>query len=176
MLLVGAYWSVRQETRDAVAARVARFLTVIAGLDAVLSRWFLKARSRKKAGTPIEPRAEAIAAMLRVNRRDFGGEAMPELGFSLGLWNGRSASMSVIAGAISVGVPNSIVLTFEESEPLDRDLLRKVLSAAIESFDPDHGVVTSSETLAGAKAEDPWQRGWLTYARGGPMVERLGEQ
>jgi hypothetical protein len=174
-LFVGVYWSERPESREVVAVRIANFLAVIARYGDVLAKWFLKARSKRAAFAPIEIEPGSIAAALKVNRRDVGGEVVPELGFSLGLWNGRTASLSLTAGAFSPYVRNSVVLAFEDGEWANRDLLRKVLSAAIEAFDPDHGVVTSSEKLARVQVEHAWQAGWLTYARDGQVVEHEWE-
>lgn len=161
-LFVGVYWSERRESREAVAVRVARFLALVAQCEAIFARWFLKARTKSAGGIPVIPDANEVATKLKVNRRDVGGDVISELGFSLGLWNGRTASLSATVGACSPHVRNSVVLAFDERAQIDKQVLRKVLCAAIEAFEPDHGVVTSSKLLTSAGSVDPWETGWLT--------------
>lgn len=169
-MFAGVYWSARQETRSALAGRLARYLGALAGCDRALSQWFHKGRSRRAASTPVSVQPATLAELLRVNRRDATGEEMPEVGLSLGIWNGKNASLTGTLGAYYPRIQNAVVLALEDPQALGRAVWQQVLAAAIMAFDPDHGVVTSTEALTRAGAEHPWQAGWLTYRRGGTIV------
>ena len=100
-MFLGAYWPERKESREQVAQRLERFLSSIAANSGHLSEWFMKGRSSRAARTPLKLEAASLGAMLKVNRRDVGGDVIPELGFSLGVWNGASASLDATLGISS---------------------------------------------------------------------------
>ena len=81
-MFVGAYWSVRRESREEVARRLTRLLSSFANAEPTLSEWFLKGRTKASARTALEIDVAVIASKLKVNRRDVGGEVISELGFS----------------------------------------------------------------------------------------------
>ena len=113
-----------------------------------------------------------MASKLKVNRRDVGGDVISELGFSLAVWNGAEASLDITIGAFSPYILNSAVLSFRDAaatrSPID---CRPLMDAAIDAFDPEQAVVTSNELLMRTNAKEPWDAGWLTYSRGGEVVE-----
>lgn len=171
-MFIGAYWKERKEPRDEVAGRLARFFSSLATGNAVLSRWFLKGRTRESARTPLELNADAISAALEVNRRDVGAGVLSELGFNLGVWNGADASLAATMGASSPHIANSVVLTFLSApEAFDKEKWRRLLAAAVSATDSDHAVVTSMEHLAQSGATHPWEAGLFTYHRGGSIEE-----
>lgn len=169
-MFVGTYWSERRESRDESAARLVRFLVAIAGQSSSLSTWFTKARTKATARTPLACNVSSISSHLKVNRRDLGGDVMSELGFSLGIWNGGIASLSVTIGAYSPHIRNSVVLSFSERpSEFGVGTWCDLLSAMVREFAPDHGVVTSSEHLQRHGATNPWDAGWFTYQAGGSL-------
>jgi hypothetical protein len=81
-----------------------------------------------------------------VNRKDFGGEIIPELGFSAGLWNGRKAGGQTASLAVTCGLAannphlmNSAALGFPSTLTYERNgaLLDAVFENAIRAFEPD---------------------------------------
>ncbi len=169
-MFVGAYWSQRQESREQAAERISRYLRKLVARDE-LAAWFLTARKKSAARVPLGLDPPEVASRLRVNRRDVGGDVITELGFSLAVWNGAEASLHVTIGAFSPYVSNSVVLAFEAAAARDPADCRPLLEAAIDAFDPEHAVVTSHELLTRTKAKEAWEVGWLTYGRGGRVVE-----
>lgn len=171
-MFIGTYWAARAESKQEVAARLAAFLEALTAHGEPLSKWFLKGWSRRTAFVPLPPDPGAIAAQLSVNRTDIGRVVLPQLGFSLGLWNGRDASLSATLGATSLRTSNSVVLDLGSGDREASSASSKaVLQAMIAAFDPDHGVVTSTQLLSEAGVAHPWQAGWLTHERGGRVVQ-----
>ena len=136
-MFVGAYWSKRMESRAQAAARIEQFLSTIASKKESLSKWFLKGRSRAHAKTEFPIDTSSIDRALAANRRDVGGEPMPEVGFSFGIWNGADVSLAATLGAFSPYVQNSVVLSFgHEADELSDTDWRDLLGAAVLAFDP----------------------------------------
>jgi hypothetical protein len=149
--VVGVYWGMREESRQACAERISAFLIALANQDAALSQWFEQVYSVKQPRVPVPTAPERIAPLLEVNRLDFGRrDVIPELGFSFSAWDGRAdgvaASLGVSCGTYSSVVPNSAVVSFDPQAALSLELLRGILRSAVAAFDPDKGVVTSMET------------------------------
>ena len=166
-MFVGAYWSQRKETREQVAVRIARFLEAIASKNKSLSTWLLKGRTKAQGRTELPLDPVSIGRALAVNRRDLGGEPIPEVGFNLSIWNGADVSLAATIGSFDSYVRNSVVLSFgDDKDRLAEADWRSLLGAAITAFDPEHGVVTSSQHLARASAKNAWDAGWFTYERG----------
>ena len=171
-MFVGAYWPQRKESREQVAARIARFLSEVGSTTEWLSKWYVKARSAASARTPLATDTTSVANELKANRRDIGGDVMSELGFNIGVWNGDSASLAATIGAYSSSIQNSVVLSIEDEQPpLRREDWRDLLRAAINAFNPEHAVVTSNERLKHTGATNPWEAGWLMYQRGGEIEQ-----
>ena len=155
-----------------MAERLVHFLDALARESDLLSRWFLKGNTRASARTPLELDVGAVAFTLKVNRRDVGGEVIPELGFSLGVWNGRTADVSATMGAYSRYVGNSVVLSFSHPPAnFGAKEWKSLVEIAVRELDPDHAVVTSSEYLRKTGAQDPWEAGWFIFRRGGTIDE-----
>jgi len=172
VVFIGAYWSARQASRREAAEKTAQFLEALSAVGEPLSNWFLKGSSKAGAGAELGRSETEIGPKLQTNRRDIGGDDIPELGFSLGVWNGKDATLSLHLGSTSARVLNSVVLSFRGTSPeAHAGLWHPVLGSMIELFDPDHAVVTSNEILTQAKAKNPWEVGRLTYERGRGVVE-----
>lgn len=183
-MFVGAYWGKRKEARDECAKRIFEILNRVRGMHPTLEAWFLK--GRKKSGLPdsaVEFSLQQISRILRTNNRDTDGQPIPELGFSIGVWNGKhelSASFSASCGGWSNLVKNSAVLDFDsswnENNFLSQDRMREVLVEFIRAFEPDVAVVTSHEYLDRAGGGAPWEAGgWLVYDRSRDVHEMLSK-
>ncbi len=171
-MIVGAYWSQRKESREVAAEHITSLLSTIATYSKELSTWFTKARTKAAAlRSPLTLDNVVVARVLAVNRRDADRQPIPELGFSLALWNGDKASLSATVGSYSPYVLNSIMLKIDDSAALSKESYRILLEMMIRAFVPDHAVVTSNERLARAGAKKVWETGWLTYERGGELRE-----
>lgn len=169
---VGVYWAAREESPEEVSQRITAFLRAVAVVDASLETWFLKGSTRAAATTRLEIDQSEIVRRLRVNRRDDNGQQIPDLGYSLSVWNGAGVSLQASLGKYSPSVLNSVVLKFERSAAtLDPVAWKRLLNAAIEAFNPEHGVVTDNVILTEADAKFPWEKGWLTYSLGGEVQE-----
>lgn len=177
--LAAAYWGPRPESQRACAERMQAFLAAIASVPG-LDGWFHLGRSRATATKPLVVDIDAIQRTLRPNHRDTDRAPIPELGFRMGVWNGRddrSASLSIHCAATVEVVKNAVVLNLPTLElPLDDsaiESLRTVMEALIGAWDPDNAVVTTRAEIARAGGGPPWAAGgWLTYRRGGKIREQ----
>lgn len=172
-MFAGAYWSQRCESRAEVARRVTSFFRALAECSSELSRWYRKGRTKASAlSRPLSLDEASVADSLKSSRRDVGGDVIAELGYNLGVWNGKGISVSGTLGSSSLYALNSVVLSEEANEEALRDSSwRLVLSALIESFDPEHAVVASRQSMSRAGTAKPWEVGWLSYQRGGSVIE-----
>ena len=147
---VGAYWEERKESRQACASRISIFLQALAAQDTALSRWYKPLGSRKESLRELPRDVDGLLPLLGVNRRDFGGEVIVELGYDFSAWNGWKAdvpaSLSIGCGAFSPGISNRAVVSFDPEASPTLDLLQGILRAAVTAFDPEEGVVVSDAT------------------------------
>jgi hypothetical protein len=150
-------------------------------VDPLFARWFKKAKSFKEAlKRPLDSDREGLrkyiqSKMMKDDRR----EPMPELGFSVGLWNGGSggddAWLRMGFGGYSEWVPNSCVLRTPEEGAIGERALStafqtEVLRAIATAWDPDWGVAMSQDhrDIIEKKSPDVLV-GWVTY-----LSHRLG--
>jgi len=123
---------------DEGSERVVRTLQNLAALDQdSYGRWFLQGRNQRDARrveVSLDP--EAVRAQLKVNRTDFGSEAIPELGFTFTAWNGGKGDLAA-----------AFVATFSGTSPH----LRNVINLDV----PDHIHQLASSVLAVVR--DAWQ-------------------
>jgi hypothetical protein len=123
---------------------------------------------------PLELTIERIQENLKSNKRDSDGLAIPQLGFSLGIWNGLEttpASLGITCGASSRFIKNSVVLSLPPRPPPagaeSIEVFRILLEKTVIAWDPDDAVATSTELLTRSGGGMPWLvGGWLTYRRG----------
>lgn len=111
-MFAGAYWGSRPETQQDAARRLLAFIERGSEISEALGSWYPK--QRRKPTRPLKPIATELgelASRLKSNRRDTDGTVIEELGFSIGVWNGESMSLSATIGASSPFVPNSILLS-----------------------------------------------------------------
>lgn len=170
-MFAGAYWAEREESREEAAEKVARYLAALASVHDRLSRWFLKARTRRYPLVPVGRTAAQIAGQLGVHRRDLDGAVIPELGFTLELWNGEAATLSFTVGGFNPRVVNAVVLSVGADADLPRDIWRRVLAAQASAFDPDHAVVTTVQRIVEARVASPWEVALFRYERGLGVLE-----
>jgi hypothetical protein len=188
---LGAYWGPRGESVSACAERLTTCLLRIGSLAPLAATWYRKAGRRKDAmGSPVSVESSALRELLLagVNRRDFGGDVINELGFSVSLWNGDSRApvgFSVTCGAApsTPGVMNSFVLNLPSPEAggaqfYEPSTARALVMAVVAAWEPDWATFASHRLR---EAVDPAPRqpvtGWITYlsARGRrPVPSRLG--
>jgi hypothetical protein len=144
----------------------------MAEVDDLLRTWV----SRRKA--PVQElvgggTAEEVAQLLvaGVNRKDVGGEAIPQLGFSVGLWNGRkvegeSASLAVTCGlaANNPHLNNSVALSFPRAFTYEgkTELVDAVFDSAVRTFEPDWAWV-GAHGLRDVQVGQPPVFGVLTF-------------
>lgn len=169
---VGAYWGVRKETSEACAERLKSFLNALSEESKELSTWYYLRNSR--VGQPrLWPRdAEAIAKSFRRNKTDFGRDVIPELGYSFSIRNRQRGEFdSMLSGSIgmySAAVTNVVLLDFHEMSQADIKLLSRLLTAIVESFQPDHAIVRSQAIqLGGPESQPIWEQpSLIKYVRG----------
>ncbi len=140
---LGAYWGSRKESSLRCGQRMAGCIARLSKIDEALGSWFRRGVSKAAAKTPVELDAESLGKLLAqgVNRRDVGGDAIEELGFSIGLWNRArpAVGLSATVGAHPSfqGVLNSFVLDFPppEAEALriyEPSLAEAIFNAVVE--------------------------------------------
>lgn len=165
---IGVYWGPRKEPRLACAARLSTFLTALTTNEYGFIRWMRK--GKVQGGQAVQTTEATIAKLLRTNNRDVGGEAIAELGFSFSVWSqsnsGIVVSLSATCGAFSPRISNSLVVSFDPSADPTMDLLREIFTKAVETFDPELGVVSTMDALATVTPEPAWNAPSLfRYAR-----------
>ena len=160
--LIRAYWGPRKETVADAARRLRKFLVRIGGHSELLKGWYQKTRCRSgatetKLNTSMED--ELVKLFLRGrNRDDITGEVIEDLGFRVGLWNGRPrrevASLSVTCGLYSdvqgVGVNGVLIDLPEDLGPLSKNhLMSSAFRDLIECWEPRHACVCSELAIDG---------------------------
>lgn len=174
---LGAYWGSRKESSLRCGQRMAGCIARLSKIDEALGSWFRRGVSKAAAKTPVELDAESLGKLLAqgVNRRDVGGDAIEELGFSIGLWNRArpAVGLSATVGAHPSfqGVLNSFVLDFPppEAEALriyEPSLAEAIFNAVVEAWEPDWATWTTHalRNAQGAAAREP-VAGWMTYLK-----------
>src|SRR5215510_1722995 len=101
-LTLAAYWGPRRETIDRCAARASDFFQGIKTLDVDFEKWFHRGENRREAlARPAEVDYESMRRVLSHGRhkRHDDGSGIDDLGYRLGLWNGKpGAESSAIDG------------------------------------------------------------------------------
>lgn len=184
-----AYWTSRGESAEDGAARLVRCLCQLQTLNPVLDRWYAKTRTRDEMPREVEVTSEALTALLLRGqiRREQGGYAIPKLGYSAALWNGRgedAADFSVTCGATAsdIGVLNHFVVKLEPSskpsEPIgcSMDLGAALIDAIVRAWEPDWAT-WSDHRLRDAQAAAPGQPilGWITYLKSGCQIPDVSD-
>lgn len=141
---VGAYWKARQETRDQCARRVSEFMIAAASIDDSLKEWFLKG-ARKESRKKADISKEGISRLMRTNNRDSTGVPIIDLGLNIAVWNGENASFSATIGSFSPWIENVALLEFRGECALKESQWRRLIKAAVDSFQPDSALIASND-------------------------------
>ena len=109
-----AYWGPRRETFDACSERLTKFLKLLSDCDPTFEAWFKKGRSRKGAlrhQVPIDK--DTLRNLLDKGRQytDIPRKLMEDLGFSVGLWNGKTDEEGPAGFHVHCATRNSIART-----------------------------------------------------------------
>lgn len=171
---VGAYWGSRRESVESCAGRLSRCMAGLAEADPALARWYRTARSRTAARTPVPADAAGLADLLARgrNRRDDTGEAIEELGFSVGMWNRSRPEVGLRASVGKTSGVNAVVLRLPapaEGPQLYRGrTARAVMGAVAETWQPRWATWTTDPWREAQAADLPRGPvvGWLTYLGG----------
>lgn len=151
-----ARWGDRPESPRACGLRVESLLGQLgAEMSGPFGEWWTTAFARGQS-RKVDLDAAEFGAMFASggNQTDFGHEPIPELGFSLSLWNGDdecSAAISFTMGATSArwGIPNTCVLELPSARARAwsaEDVLPPVRACA-GSLDPEWVGVIRSDWL-----------------------------
>lgn len=174
-LYLGAYWGGRPEDSQTCANRLTQCLSAIASVSPSLSRWKPKGRSESVALAAPFTESSELQKQLQsgVNRRDFDGSAIPELGMRWSSWNGDTtltAAITVTCGADAAtsGILNSFVLKLPEFAANGASEIfgaaESLMTGVVEAWEPDWAVLTSHQLRESIYLEpDQPTVGWLTY-------------
>jgi hypothetical protein len=160
---LGAYWPAREEAIEQCADRLLSFFSKLATSDSALAIWYELGRSRKQA---LERRANVgdRTYLLKLldrgrNRRNVDRKVNEELGFRIGLWNGRDegndASLGITCGlywgdgTLGAGICNCVTLDLPEDlgELKQAGRMSGVLAAVVQAWEPDWAGVMSREAM-----------------------------
>jgi hypothetical protein len=176
----GAYWGPRAESSAECAARLEACLTGLGGSHELLARWYRKGRTRSAAsGQPVDIDREVLEAMLAAGRgrEEVGGEVIPELGFSLALWNNNpvAASLSALCGAspATPSIMNSFVLTLPAGSGAaaglyDAGVAAGILRSVVEAWRPRWATFASHAMRTRQGGAAPPVVGWQTFVETPP--------
>jgi Immunity protein 52 len=171
---IGAYWSARRESASACARRLETCLSELALVHPSLKGWRPTGPEKQAAiAARVVHSADDFQLLLAAgaHRRDTDGTEMPELGFTLGLWNGepnQSAGITVSCGAWHEQITNAFVLKLpradQAKELYELSKARAALDVVVAAWEPDWASMTSNR-LRAAREWAPGKPvvGWLTY-------------
>lgn len=176
------YWAARPTSRESAAALVVRCVKAMADLEPTFEQWYFLGASRPQLKNVLVPDILFVSKKLKSQVTDVDRAPMPELGFSLGIWNGGYATLRFAVGVYSPWVRNMVLLSVPDQGDGSIDLGRwpVLMRSFIEIFDPDTALVVSNA----ARVRPPMRPlekpppappladvSWLVYARGGDIQE-----
>jgi hypothetical protein len=153
MTNVGVYWGARKWIFDECAERLKAHFAVLSACSPNLAAWFEKGRQGPKTNVTIDVASTAsLRGLLEKgrNRADQTGDALPELGFIVDVWNGRAggwgASSMTLCGLYSKtpGLSNSAVVSidFDKGPPMLPEELVGLLKSLVTVWDAEEGRVS----------------------------------
>jgi hypothetical protein len=156
---LGAYWDAREESIEECAARLVRFFADLRRCDRRFSRWHETAYSKKKALEAIARTDSHQYWLETLDRRRHWTDLPPkrpmeDLGFSLGLWNGRDGAdavgLHIGCGLYCKKLGNAVALDLPEElgRLKDPNTMSAVLAAAANAWEPDWACVASDEAMS----------------------------
>jgi hypothetical protein len=168
---VGVYWAARREGVVQCARRLEHHLSALAGVSENLKRWVSGNKHAPDLGIDAIS-SDVLVRLLEngVNRKEIGQAIIPELGFSVGLWNrdrdGWSAGTSVTCGLYSRNKNLSnfanLRVEAESSEIPSPVAMVNLLERLIEVWEPDNGRV--EQTLMTPSKGGELELGDVCYA------------
>lgn len=153
-------WGDRPESIEDCAARLAHLLDQLGRVSEDYTTWWTTAWRRSQVRR-LAPDTDELADLLRagVNRTDFGGREIPELGVRASVWNGddeRSAGLNVCMGATAAGsgLANTGALSLVEQPTAYTvsDVL-PLVRAFVDALEPEWVGVVRDDWLAVLDAE-----------------------
>lgn len=192
-VFVGVYWEARREDISVCMARLHRHFEILKDASPNLGQWYHGGRRKPTADRFVETQSpEVLAELLSkgVNRKDTSRDIIPDLGFSVSLWNGDTSGWSVGTSVTcglylrSGNLSNVANLSIEFSEPESPSLemMHGVFEQLIEVWEPQTGVLEQNYTPPYEGGGVP-EREDIIYAsywtsgtgkKGGGIVKRLG--
>jgi hypothetical protein len=167
----GVYWRGRKESARECARRAETFFDLLSRCDPMYARWFEQADSLEEAlRLPFEPTGETLLRFFSRKTEPRGDE-----GFSLGAWtgheeDGRGSMTNFLCGDSSGAYSNLCLLYLpcqapEAERVLRLPVLKAILRAMVQAWEPDWGVITSDDLRACLSPEGDVGTfvGWLTY-------------
>lgn len=149
-VLVSGFWRARAGSVEASLMMIERFLLELKAADPSLAEWYLKGKTRTEAlQKPLRLSELRSVLLAGTNRRDIGGQLLPELGYLLSVWNAAGDSLAIQCGATAavkaVPFPNRCLLTIS-GQPSDKaNLSQRIVTALISCFSPT--IATVNETM-----------------------------
>lgn len=176
---IGAYWYDREESVERCAQRVHDFLTQLQEIDPVFQQWYQRGRSRKDAlknKLRLDPTHLKTLLLARRQWTEVKPRTLiPELGFSMGAWNGgiegSSVGLNISCGCYGTYTSNVCVIDLPSIGPaaerlLKADVLKKVLEVIVNNFEPEWTIATSHRYREKLQAEFGITKpfvSWITY-------------
>jgi hypothetical protein len=149
-VILGAYWSLRQESAAECGDRFRQCLLALAKTDALFEQWFEQASSRAAA---LKRPADIADREYCSKLLDRGRLQFEDSGFIVGLWNGaedaQSIGLSVTCGSYSPFVLNSVVISLPDVlGALEHSgTMCGALSAVARAWEPDWAGVMSRQAI-----------------------------
>lgn len=175
---LGIYWGAREESVDRCADRLQRFTEKLALCDDSLAAWWERPSAPHDEVAQPARTADTeylVHALLEGRKRtDVNRRVIENLGFDL-WWTNRPRGIPAIVlhvgcGGYSRHVGNAVTLDFSaRSGGLPtKDLLRRVLLAAADIWEPDWGIVQSDAAARKRQPQDPAPLvDWMVYVCNG---------
>lgn len=189
-----AHWMNRQESAEQCAQRMAATLIKWADAHEIFSRWNRMGKTRAQRNLPFSrmpPQVEELTQIFQNGRahKDVPKVPWPELGYSVGAWNGteqRFVAFHLRPGHYdidSIFFPNSLEILLPKRTPETTDIinspvLRKVLLGVIDGWEPSWASVSSAsyDHRLHERESGPsfplFRSGWMTYLSA-PYARRI---
>lgn len=120
-VLIGVYWPARQEDITRATQRASAWFACLEALSPELSNWYKPGRKHVRDTDMInisDPSVLENQLRKGVNHKDMPREPIPELGWSVNLWNGQpervTASVSFLVGSYSRHISNNAHVTLTD--------------------------------------------------------------
>jgi len=179
-----AYWGPRKEDAASCALRTHSFLSALALVSDDFAGWRFGGTSEEvaRANPLIDLSVEVLKTLLEEgrNRTDIGNEVIEDLGYRISVWNGgtpeHATSLMIGCGKYSTvgNSGNAVVLGLPAAFNVDSaGMLRKLMEAMVEPWEPDWAGVFSSEARRTHNEHSPFLHKALYLRAGVPLPVHL---